>query len=135
MTRGTCILCIALLAGTACSEPLPPEPLNGTWLSDSASLTVTDSSTDLVLLTSIGCYGSYVHVGQRLGSDRFTLPGTYTHLTGAYPGMVEYASQIAGESQGSSLTLSATVPSIPLTLGPLHLVRGEAPNWPRCLYP
>ena len=134
MTRAISILCLALLA-TACSDALPPEPRSGTCLSDSASLTVTDSSTDLVLLTSIGCYGSYVHASRPLAGDRFTLPGTYTQLTGAYPGMVEYTSQLAGESQGSSLTLSLTVPSIPLTLGPLHLVRGQAPNWPRCLYP
>ena len=133
--RASSVLLLAIFAGSGCSDALPPQGAVGSWVSDSASLTVTDTSAELVLLTSIGCYGSFDHTAQSLGADQFAVSGTYTQLTGAYPGQVEYASQLAGESQGSSVTLTLTVPSIALTLGPLHLIRGQAPSWPRCFYP
>ena len=135
MRAPSVVLSLTLGAALACSNPLPPESLRGTWVSDSASLTVTDTSATLLLLTSGGCFGSYGQVAQAIFSDRFTLPGTFIQLIGAYPGKLEYAAQFAGQVDGPNLRLTIDVPTLPLALGPLRLTSGVSPGWSPCEYP
>ena len=61
--------------------------------------------------------GSYGQVLQPIPTGRFSLPGTYTQLMGAYPGRVEYAAQYAGQWDGNQLTLEITVVTLPQPVG------------------
>ena len=88
---------LALGAGLACSNPLPPQSLHGTWISDSATLTITDTNATVLLLSASGCYGSFVRVANRIVSGRFSVAGTYTQLIGTFPGKIEYDAQSSGQ--------------------------------------
>ena len=105
------------------------------WGSEQASLTVTESGAVLQVLASGGCYGSYGELSQPIPSGSFTLDGTYTQLTGVYPGQVTYAAQFTGVITRGLMTLTVSVPATQQTLGPFLLTHGEGRTWPACLYP
>ena len=128
-------LALALAAG-ACARPV--EPTNGTlagpWGSTAASLAVTDSAARLLI--SYGtCYGAYGTMPGAIPTPIFDVGGTYTQLTGAYPGKVDYAAQFTGTLYGSRMTLTVNVPSLQRTFGPYMLTRGDSTTWSQCLFP
>ena len=135
----SCLLSVSFSLTLACSDQSLPiaadnaAPL-GTWVSDQASLTITDGSATVQVLAS-GCVGSYGRIVRPIPAGRFSLPGTYTQLIGAYPGRVEYPAQYAGQWDGDQLTLKITVVSLPEPIGPFDLSSGVQPTWPPCLYP
>ena len=114
---------------------LPP----GVWGSAEASLAVGPNSATLQILSlnlpSGGCYGRYGDISLHVPASRFSLPGTFTQLTGVYPGKTQYSAQYSGFVLGDTLTLSVTVPALQQTLGPFVLVRGVTSSWTPCLYP
>ena len=135
-----CLFSVSFGLTLACSDQSLPIATDnatpqGTWVSDQASLTITDRGTTIQVLASGGCVGSYGQVLQPIPTGRFSLPGTYTQLMGAYPGRVEYAAQYAGQWDGNQLTLKITVVTLPQPVGPFHLSSGMEPTWPPCLYP
>lgn len=118
----------------AACDSTGPDQLS-VWGSNEAGLTVADSRATLQILASGGCYGSYGEIDQPIPSGTFTLSGTYTQLTGVYPGSVQYAAQYVGTVAGRHMTLSITVPALQQLLGPFSLTQGVAKTWPPCLYP
>jgi len=135
MSRGTLALGLTvLLAATACSTEPRAASLVGPWGSSQASLAVSDTGASL-LIQAGGCYGSYGEIGRPLPGSTFDLGGTYTQLTGAYPGKIEYPAQFTGSVSGTQMTLTVTVPALQDTIGPFTLVRGVTATWMACLYP
>jgi len=128
-------LALALAAG-GCAGSVEPDngTLAGTWGSTSASLAVTDSAARLLFAYG-SCYGAYGTMPAAIPTPIFDLGGTYTELTGADPGKVDYAARFSGTLYGSQMTLSVTVPSLQRTLGPYTLTRGDTTTWSRCLFP
>jgi len=138
--RSTSFFGYLLTLGTAaCSSALPSatntDSLQGTWASDQVTLTITDSNANLQLLASGGCFGSYGQIPQAVPLRHFSIPGTYTQLTGAFPGKVDYPAQYSGGLDGADLVLTITVPTLPLSIGPIRLTAGRTHNWLACLYP
>jgi hypothetical protein len=127
------------LGAAACSSALPSatntDSLQGTWASDQVTLIITDSSANLELLASGGCFGSYGQIPQAVPPRHFSIPGTYTQLIGAFPGKVDYPAQYSGRLDGPDLVLTITVPTLPLSIGPIHLTAGRKHDWSACLYP
>lgn len=116
--------------------PLPP----GIWGSDQASVTIRGGSATVEIFSAGlppgGCYGSYGDVSGEIPNGRFSLPGTFTQLTGAYPGKIEYpAAQFTGVVEGKRMAITITVPSLPRVLGPFVLTAGVTNAWGPCLYP
>jgi hypothetical protein len=124
----------ALVVGVAsCTATAPTHP--EMWGSDQASLTTDGTSADVVILASGGCYGSYGDFAQLPPHGAFSIGGTYTQLTGVYPGKVQYPAQFSGTVQRRQLTLTITVPALQGTIGPFTLAEGVTREWPACLYP
>jgi hypothetical protein len=135
MYRGTLALGMtALVAATACSTEPRAANLVGPWGSNQASLAVSDTGASL-LIQAGGCYGSYGEIARPLPGSTFDLGGTYTQLTGAYPGKTQYAAQFTGSVSGTQMTLTVTVPALQDAIGPFTLVRGVTTTWTACLYP
>jgi hypothetical protein len=115
--------------------PLP----QGVWGSPEASLSVSKTGAVLEILSlnlPMGsCYGKYGNIIQHVPGGRFSLPGTFTQLTGAYPGHVQYPAAYTGILLGDTLSLTVKVPSLNMTFGPYFLVKGVTSNWTPCLYP
>lgn len=107
----------------------------GTWGSEKASLAVAATGATLEILASGGCYGSYGETAQPIPNGPFSISGTFTQLTGVYPGKIEYAAQLSGVVEGNSMSIAITVPALPATYGPFALAEGVANAWSRCLYP
>ena len=109
------------------------------WGSDKASLLVKGASATVEIfslaLPPRGCFGSYGDIAQAIPNGRFSLPGTYTQLTGVYPGKIEYPAQFSGFVEGTTMTLTITVPELPQVLGPFVLTNGVTNTWGPCLYP
>ncbi|MEO8432697.1 MAG: hypothetical protein ABI592_14390 [Acidobacteriota bacterium] len=82
-----------------------------------------------------GCYGSYGDVPHGVPNGNFTLPGTFTQLTGVYPGRIDYPAQFTGSVEGSRMTISIQVPGESRLLGPYLLTAGVTNAWGPCLYP
>ena len=65
----------------------------GMWGSDKASLTVTKDAATLQILSQTlpagGCFGSYGEITQPIPNGSFSIAGTYTQLTGVYPGKIQ----------------------------------------------
>jgi hypothetical protein len=122
------------LASVACSPTAPDQ--QATWGSDQASLTIHQNTATFQILASGGCYGSYGEIenGSRL-SGTFALSGTYTELTGVFPGSRQYAAQFTGTVAGNHMTLSVSVPALQQVLGPFTLTSGVEKTWPACRYP
>lgn len=105
------------------------------WGSDLVSLQVAENKTTVRFLASGGCYGSFGTIDQVIPAGDFALPGSFTQLTGAYPGSVRYSAEYTAVIDGDTMTLSASVPELATTLGPFQLKAGVAKSWPACLYP
>src|SRR5262249_43976654 len=116
-------------------DPLP----QGIWGSAQASLAVGPTTARLQILSATlpmgGCFGQYADIVRNVPGGRFTLPGTFTQLIGAYPGKVDYGAQFSGTVTGDTLTITVTVPQLQQTHGPYTLVRGVTNSWTPCLYP
>ena len=116
-------------------DPLP----EGVWGSPEASLSVGRTGATLEILSlnlpTGSCYGKYGNIIQHVPGGRFSLPGTFTQLTGVYPGKVQYPAAYSGILHGNTLSLTVSVPSLNMTFGPYVLVRGVTSNWTPCMYP
>jgi hypothetical protein len=123
--------CALILVGCASTGPDQP----GTWGSNQVSLTISESKATLQILASGGCYGSYGEIDQPIPSGAFELSGSFTQLTGVYPGRVQYPARFSGTVAGSHLTLSMAVPALQRLLGPFTLTHGVTQTWPACRYP
>jgi hypothetical protein len=132
LSRLALALAVVLGAG-ACTASGPDE--SGRWGSGQASLTLADSGGSLHILASGGCYGSYGDFDQSLPEGAFTVPGTYTQLIGAYPGMIQYPARFSGTVGARQLSITVTVPALQGAIGPFTLTRGVTRAWPACLYP
>jgi hypothetical protein len=127
------LLTVLLLGAAGCSATAPNQA--DTWGSDQASLTVSSTTATLLLVASGGCYGSYGNLDRPPPSGSFSILGSYTQLIGAYPGKLTYAARFTGAVDGRQISLSVTVPTLHLTLGPFALTQGVTAMWPACAYP
>ena len=123
---------------TTVDARVDPLPL-GVWGSAEASLSVGKTGATLEILSlnlpAGGCFGKYGNIIQHVPGGRFSLPGTFTQLIGAYPGKIQYPAAYTGILLGDTLSLTVKVPSLNQTFGPYFLVRGVTTNWTPCLYP
>ena len=114
---------------------LPP----GVWGSNEASVTIQDGSAAVKIfaqaLPPSGCYGSFGDIAQAISYGSFSVAGTYTQLTGAYPGRTEHPARFSGLVEGSRMTLTIAVTDVSLFLGPFVLTEGVPNAWGPCLYP
>lgn len=129
--RRSAILLLTLSLG-ACASTGPDQLV---WGSDQVSLTIAESSATVKILASGGCYGSFGEIAQPIPPGSFSLTGTYTQLTGVYPGSVQYTAQYVGAVAGRHMTLTVSIPTLQWTLGPFSLTQGVAKTWTACLYP
>ncbi len=124
---------------TVVVAPREGEAVQGVWGSDKASLRMKESGgrLDILAMTlpSGGCFGSYGEVLQPIPRGRFRLSGTYTQLTGVYPGKVDYPAQFSGSVDGNTITITISVPSQQQPFGPFVLTYGVSNDWTPCLYP
>ena len=111
----------------------------GVWGSEKASLTVTNESATLDILSPTlptgGCFGAYGESTQPIPNGPFSIAGTYTQLIGAYPGKIQYPAQHSGVVEGDRMTITVTVPALQQTFGPFLLIHGVNNGWSPCLYP
>jgi hypothetical protein len=124
---------VLTLSNAACASTGPDQ--GAVWGSNEVSLTIAESTTTLQILASGGCYGSYGEIAQPIPSGTFSLTGTYSQLTGVFPGSVQYPARYDGAVAGRHMTLTISVPALQQTLGPFSLTHGVAQTWPACLYP
>jgi hypothetical protein len=114
---------------------LPP----GVWGSDAASVAIeAGGATVEIFALAIppnGCFGSYGETAQEIPRGAFSVPGTFTQLTGFYPGKVQYPAQFTGIVEGNRMTITITVPSASRVLGPFVVAEGVTNSWGPCLYP
>lgn len=137
-TLGSLALSALLGATAACRAPDASTQgalLLGAWGSAQAGLALGDSGATLKILASGGCYGSYGTFDEPVSTPTFDVTGTYTQLTGAYPGKVQYAARFSGSLAGDQLTLTVAVPRLGGAIGPFVLTRGDTLSWHACLYP
>jgi hypothetical protein len=132
IVRGAVLLVVAGCSGHQLSDD---GPLAGVWGSDQAGLIVSDGATTLQITSGGNCYGSYAVTTKSIPNGQFAVPGTYTQLTGAYPGTVDYVAQLTGTVSGNQMSIAISVPSLPRTIGPFTLIRGVNAQWSQCLYP
>ena len=116
----------------ACDSTGPDE--GSVWGSDAAGLTISQGKAT-VLIAAGGCYGSFGEIDQAIPSGAFTLSGTFTQLTGAYPGRIQYDAQFVGTINGNHMTLTINVPSAQRVVGPFNLTEGVSNTLSACLYP
>jgi len=137
--RSTSLLLSLLALGPAACANSPTASntgsLQGAWASDQVSLTIANNNANLEFLASGGCFGSYGQIPHAIPQAPFSIPGTYTQLIGAFPGKVDYPAQYSGQVDGTDLVLTITVPTLPLSIGPVHLTAGRKQTWPACRYP
>jgi hypothetical protein len=111
----------------------------GVWGSDEAILAIREGGANLEIFSlnfpTGGCFGRYGDVGQKIPSGRFSLPGTFTQLTGVYPGKIVYAAQYSGLVDGNTISITVSVPALQQSFGPFVLVRGVTHSWIPCPYP
>lgn len=81
------------------------------------------------------CFGSYGEITQPIPNGSFSIAGTYTQLTGVYPGKIQYAANYSGLVQGDRMSITITVPAPAQTIGPFPLAYGLSNTWTPCLYP
>ena len=127
------VAALLTLSPSACASTGPDQSV--VWGSNQVSLTVAERTTTLQILAAGGCYGSYGEIDQPIPLGTFSLAGTYTQLTGVYPGSVQYLAQYSGAIGGRHLTLTIDVPALHLTIGPFSLTQGVANTWQACRYP
>ena len=124
---------VALAVTVACSATSPSKP--DQWRSDQASLSLSDTTSTLLILASGDCVGSYGDFNGDIPSGHFDIPGTYTQLTGVYPGKIDYPAQFSGSRAASAISITVTVPALQSSFGPFTLAPGALPDWQQCLYP
>jgi hypothetical protein len=111
----------------------------GVWGSENASLTITQDGAKLDLLSQAlptgGCFGSYAEMTRPIPNGPFSIAGTFTQLTGVYPGKIPYAAQHSGVVEGDTVSMTITVPALQHAFGPFLLTRGVNNSWTPCLYP
>jgi hypothetical protein len=111
----------------------------GVWGSEAASLTVTSGGATLDILSLTlpagGCFGAYGESTQPIPNGPFSIAGTYTQLTGAFPGKIQYAAQHSGVVEGDRMSITITVPALQQAFGPFLLTQGVNNAWSPCLYP
>ena len=107
----------------------------GTWGSERASLKITTTGATLEILASGGCFGSYGEMTRPIPQGLFSIVGTYTQLTGVYPGRIQYVAQYSGDVEGNRMSIAITVPALPQVFGPFQLSYGVNNEWSPCLYP
>jgi hypothetical protein len=145
MRRTLCFALTGLLTVVlACSDRSPTSPEKarlppGMWGSDAASMTIKEggagANVEILALALPPCFGSYGDISQEIPNGPFSLAGTYTQLTGVYPGRREYPAQFSGVVEGTRMTLTITVSGLPLVLGPFVLTYGVTNAWEPCRYP
>ena len=111
----------------------------GIWGSENASLTITKAGGKLDLLSLAlptgGCFGSYGEMARPIPNGSFSIEGTYTQLTGAYPGKIEYAARYSGIVEGGRMSIAIAVPTLQQGFGPFLLTAGLSNAWSPCLFP
>jgi hypothetical protein len=111
----------------------------GVWGSESASLAITKAGATLeglsLRLPDGGCFGSYGESPQPIPNGPFSIAGTYTQLTGFFPGKIQYAAHYSGFVEGDRLSITITVPALQQSIGPFVLTNGVNNAWSPCLYP
>ncbi len=140
MNRFSCLaLLVSIGLAPACSTGMPTgsdtSALAGRWGSDEASLTIAKGGATLQILASGGCFGSYGEMNAPIPTGQFTQPGTYTQLTGAAPGKIQYAAQFFGSVAGDMMSIQVGVPALQQSFGPFHLMHGIETSWVACMYP
>jgi hypothetical protein len=111
----------------------------GVWGSENAGLTIRKDGATLDLLWSTlpagGCFGSYGDMARPIPNGSFSIEGTYTQLTGVYPGKIEYAARYSGVVEGSRMSIAIAVPALQQGFGPFLLTAGVNNAWSPCLFP
>ena len=131
------IVAAAIAVAAACADAPTGNgstPL-GTWGSSTASLVVSDTGANLKILAFGSCFGSYGAVSLPISTPLFDRPGSYTQLTGFYPGHVDYPAEFSGVVSGSQMSITVSVAALGQTFGPFSLTRGVGNAWTPCLYP
>lgn len=125
------------LAAVACSSSTSARTVaqSGEWASDQADLIVGNASAHLSLLANTGCVSSYGDIAGRIPLGAFDLDGTYSVLTALPSGPVVYAARFSGTVQGSTMSLTVTVPDLQQTLGPFTLTYGVHQSFTQCALP
>jgi hypothetical protein len=129
MTRAAPVLFAVLSLAACTSEPVTPSIVLGTWGGTNAGLIVNDS-------------GAHVHIGCTLGdvngpipvdsSGRFEVAGLYN--INAFPidlGVVHPA-LFRGQIFGNAMMLTVQLTDTAVTLGPVALTYGTAPQMGPC---
>ena len=126
---------VILIAGCSGHQLSDDGPLVGVWGSDQAGLNISDGAATLQITSAANCYGSYAVTTRSIPNGQFAVPGTYTQLTGAYPGKVDYVAQLTGTVSGNQISIAISVSSLQRTIGPFTLIRGVSAQRSQCLYP
>jgi hypothetical protein len=125
----------AVLVPPRGDKSLPP----GVWGNAQASLAIGPNGATLEILSGNfptgACFGKYGNTIQGIPDGRFSLPGTFTQLIGAYPGKIQYPAGYVGIVLGDTMSLTVTVPALHQDFGPYFLVKGVTHAWTPCLYP
>ena len=124
------LLILAIGCG-ACSSTGPDQ---SAWGSDQASLAMTAAGATLKINAGT-CYGSYGDISEAIPAGTFNLTGTYTQLTGVFPGKTVSAATFSGAVTDQQMSISVAVPSLQHTFGPFVLTRGVEKTLGACLYP
>lgn len=106
----------------------------GKWGSSQGSMTVADSSAHL-LIAAGACYGAFADIVGVIPIGRINLSGTFTQLTGAAPGSVQYAAQFTGTASATDIALTITLTTPGQQIGPINLGYGVTRILNACLYP
>lgn len=122
---------ILAIGGGACSST---GPNHSAWGSDQASLVMTAAGATLKINAGT-CYGSYGDISEAIPDGTFNLTGTYTQLTGVFPGKTVSAATFSGTVTNQQMSITVTVPSLQHSLGPFVLTRGVEKTLAACLYP
>jgi hypothetical protein len=128
----------ASLLNGACASTSPDAvvPDQTAWGSDQAALTIDQNQTTLRIMASGGCYGSYGEVAHGVfSSGTVTLSGTYTELTGVFPGSRQYDAAFTVTVSANQMIVSVAVPDLQRTVGPFTLAAGVRTMWPACRFP
>ncbi len=110
-------------------------PDQTTWGSDQVTLRIAGSGAQVQILGGEGCYGSFGAIDHPIPTGTFRLSGTFTQLMGVFPGSVQYPAEFTGNVTGTTMMLSISMPTLPLTLGPFQLTAGVTKSWSACLFP
>ena|SRR5258706_281193 len=135
MVRMLAISLVFSLASAACSSPTAAD--QSVWGSGQAGLTIDQNKVTLQIAASSGnCYSASGEIeGGTVPTGTFRRSGTYTELTGEFPGGHQYAAEYTGTVAGNQMTLSISVPALQKTVGPFSLTSGVKKTWPACQFP